>query len=122
MSILHADLKKSWAEIAVSPPQRDLDGPFQVGDAFNVTVEIHLGGILPEMVVVELYYGSLQSLGKLVDGRTQTMDIAEDQGNGNFLYRCTVNCEESGRYGFTARVAPRADDWVKYTPGLLTWA
>jgi starch phosphorylase len=50
------------------------------------------------------------------------MEIAEDRGGGNFLYACTVTCEDSGRYGFTARVGPRADDWIRYTPGLLTWA
>jgi len=122
LSILHADLQKSWSDIRADLPQRDLDGPFQVGDTFQVTVHVHLGSILPEMVVVELYFGRLQSLGKLVEGQTQTMEIAEDRGSGNFLYRCQVTCKDSGRYGFTARVAPQADDWIKYTPGLLTWA
>jgi glycogen phosphorylase len=122
LSVLHASLKKSWNEIRVDRPQRDLDGPFQVGDTFSVKVQVYLGSIQPDMVDVELYCGSLQSLGNLVEGRLQIMDIAEDQSNGNFLYRCTVNCEESGRYGFTTRVTPSADDWVKFTPGLLTWA
>lgn len=122
LSVLHADLKKSWNEIRMDLPQRNLDGPFQVGDSFRVTVQVHLGGIQPDMVDVELYYGQIQSLGKLVQGRTQIMEIAEDRGSGNYLYRCTVACEDSGRYGFTARIAPRADDWIKYTPGLLTWA
>lgn len=122
LSVLHADLKKSWSDIRVDLPKKDLDGPFQVGDTFNVTVNIHLGSIRPDMVDVELYFGSIQSLGKLVDGRTQTMEIAEDRGDGNFLYRCTVTCKDSGRFGFTARVAPCADDWIRYTPGLLTWA
>ncbi len=122
LSVLHASLKKSWNEIRVDAPHRDLDGPFQVGDTFNITVAVHLGSIRPDMVDVELYYGRLQSLGKLVQGQVQQMEIAEDRGGGNFLYRCTVKCEDSGRYGFTARVAPRADDWIRYTPGLLTWA
>ena len=61
-------------------------------------------------------------LGQLAEGRTQTMEIAEDRGGGDFLYYCTVTCEDSGRYGFTARVGARADDWIRYTPGLLTWA
>jgi starch phosphorylase len=122
LSVLHADLKKSWSEIGVDLPQRDLEGPFQVGDAFGVSVQVHLGGIQPDMVDVELYSGQIQSLGKLVQGRPQIMELAEDRGNGNYIYRCTVTCEDSGRYGFTARVAPRADQWIRYTPGLLTWA
>ena len=74
------------------------------------------------MVAVELYYGRLQSLNKLEKGHTQTMEITEDRGNGNYLYRCTVACRDSGRYGFTVRVAAKADDWIRNTPGLLTWA
>ncbi|MEJ2156244.1 MAG: alpha-glucan family phosphorylase [Desulfobacteraceae bacterium] len=122
LSRLHNELKKSWEDIRVGIPKRDLDGPFQVGDTFTVTVPLHLGGIRPDMVAVELYCGVLHGLGIIKDGQTQSMEIAEDQGNGNYLYRCTVACEDSGRYGFTARVVPRADEWIKYTPGLLTWA
>ncbi len=122
LSVLHASLKKSWHEIRIGSPIRDLDGPFQVGDTFHVTVDVHLGSIRPDMVDVELYYGRLQRLGKLEAGQTQPMTIAEDREDGNYLYGCTVQCEDSGRYGFTVRVAPRADDWIRYTPGLLTWA
>ncbi len=122
LSVLHAYLKKEWNEIRVDLPQSDHDGPFQVGDTFTVSAQVHLGSIEPDMVNVELYYGRLQSLNKLVKGLTQTMTIAEDQGDGDYLYRCTVDCRDSGRYGFTVRVAARADDWIKYTPGLLTWA
>jgi starch phosphorylase len=50
------------------------------------------------------------------------MEMINDRGNGHYLYRCKVICEDSGRYGFTVRVVPRADDWIRYTPGLLTWA
>jgi glycogen phosphorylase len=122
LSVLHGYLKKHWNEIRVELPQRDHDGPFQVGDTFKVTAKVHLGTIEPEKVDVELYYGQLQSLGSIVEGMTQPMEIAEDQGNGDYLFQCTVACQDSGRYGFTVRVAPQADDWIRYTPGLLAWA
>jgi glycogen phosphorylase len=122
LSVLHAYLKKSWNDIRVDLPQQDHDGPFQVGDAFTVTTKVHLGSIKPDMVDVELYFGRLHSLNRLEQGLTQFMEIAEDHGNGDYLYRCTVECRDSGRYGFTVRVTPRADEWIRYTPGLLTWA
>ena len=122
LSVLHAYLKKSWNEIRVDLPHRDEEGPFQVGDAFTVSARVHLGSIQPDMVDVELYYGPLHSPDKLETGLTQAMEIAEDLSNGNYIYRCTVTCRDSGRYGFTVRVAARADDWIRYTPGLLTWA
>jgi glycogen phosphorylase len=122
LSVLHSYLKEHWKEIQVGLPQRDHDGPFQVGDTFKVTAKVHLGTIEPDKVDVELYYGQLQSLGSLADGTTQSMEIAENQGDGDYLFQCTVACRDSGRYGFTVRVAPRADDWIRYTPGLLAWA
>jgi starch phosphorylase len=48
--------------------------------------------------------------------------MAEDRGEGSYLFRCTVTCKDSGRYGFTVRIVPRADDWIRFTPGLITWA
>jgi len=122
LSVLHGYLKTHWNEIQVGLPQRDNEGPFQVGDTFKVTAKVHLGTIEPEKVDVELYFGQLQSLGSLAEGMSQPMEIAEDQGNGDYLYQCIVACRDSGRYGFTVRVAPRADDWIRYTPGLLAWA
>ena len=122
LSVLHQELKKSWSVIHIDLPQREADGPFQVGDTFTVTAQVHLGTIEPGKVDVELYYGRLESLDKLIQGQTQPMEIKETIGNGSFVYQCTVTCQDSGRYGFTVRVGPRADDWIRYTPGLLTWA
>ncbi len=122
LSVLHRYLKKHWNEIKVDLPRREHDGPFQVGDTFRVSTEVHLGTIEPDKVDVELYYGRLQSLSNLVGGTSQPMEIAENRDNGDFLYQCTVTCKDSGRYGFTVRVAPKADDWIRFTPGLLTWA
>ncbi len=122
LSVLHGYLKKHWKEIRLELPQRDHDGPFQVGDRFRVSAKVHLGTIEPDKVDVELYYGRFHSLSNLEEGATQAMEIAENRGNGDYLYQCTVACKDSGRYGFTVRVAPRADDWIRFTPGLLSWA
>ncbi len=122
LSELHQRLKEKWKQIHVDPPLRDQDGPFQVEDAFHVSAQVHLGEILPDEVDVELYYGRIKRIDELIQGSPQPMQMVEDQGEGNFLYRCEVTCGDSGRYGFTVRVVPRADDWIKYTPGLLTWA
>jgi starch phosphorylase len=73
-------------------------------------------------VDVELYYGRIKRIDELIEGSPLSMEMVEDRGKGNYRYRCRVVCGDSGRYGFTVRVVPRADDWIKYTPGLLTWA
>jgi starch phosphorylase len=93
-----------------------------VEDDFNVSVQIYLGDLLPEEIDVQLYYGRMKRIGELEKGLTQKMAMVEDLGEGQYRYKCTVTCLDSGRYGFTVRVGPQADDWIRYTPGLLTWA
>jgi len=95
---------------------------FHVGDAIEVTTEVFLGALNPEEVVVDLYYGSLKTIEKLEKSKTVEMAVKEDLDEGSYIYTCTLPCDLSGRYGYTARVSPRGDDWVTFTPGLLTWA
>ncbi|MDA8141720.1 MAG: alpha-glucan family phosphorylase [Desulfobacteraceae bacterium] len=122
LAVLHKRLKDLWKEIRVEVPERDHEGPFQVEDAFNVSTMVHLGSLKPEEVDVELYYGPMRRTAELDKGFTQQMNMLEDRGNGKYLYRCTVTCRDSGRYGFTVRVLPRADDWIRFSPGLISWA
>ena len=122
LSVLHQELKASWEAIQIQLPEQQGDGPFQVGDTFDVTARVNLGTLEPDKVDVELYYGRLESLDRLVRGQIQPMQIKESGEDGNLVYHCKVTCSESGRYGYTVRVAPRADDWIRFTPGLLTWA
>jgi starch phosphorylase len=115
-------LRELWQNIEIKPPHREIPGPYRVGDSFHVTSEVNLGEIRPDEVDVELYYGHLESLEKLSASRIEPMAVVEDRGEGKYLYGCNLNCDISGRFGFTVRVAPAGDDWVKSTPRLLTWA
>jgi glycogen phosphorylase len=122
LSQIHERLRSHWSTISLDPPQRDSDGPFRVSDHFGVTASVHLGELKPEDVRVELAYGHVVSLDRLANRKVATMTVAEDWGKGNYLYRCELTCDDPGRFGFTVRVTPEADDWIRYTPGLITWA
>ncbi len=122
LSVLHKRLKDCWKEIRIDIPERDHEGPFQVEDTFTVDAVAHLGDLRPEEVDVELYFGRMRGTAEMAKGFTQVMSMVEDHGQGSHLYRCAVTCRESGRYGFTVRIVPRGDDWIRFTPGLLTWA
>ena len=115
-------LVSRWGEIVVEPPERPAAHPFRVGEEFRITAVVHLGELQPEEVAVELYYGPLKSVDALANSFTQRMEMAACYEPGRYLYACNISCRIAGRYGFTVRVSPLADDWVKFTPGLLTWA
>jgi starch phosphorylase len=115
-------LQKLWPQIGILPPVREADGPFRVGDSVRFAAQVTLGDLQPDEVEVELYYGKIASVDSLVDGRVQPMQVDEARGDGHYLFACEIPCRSSGRMGFTARVTPRGDDRIKFTPGLVTWA
>jgi starch phosphorylase len=115
-------LRSLWQHIEISAPVRHAHGSCRVGEKFNITSQVNLAELNPDEVDVELYYGQMKSLEDLDASKPEPMQVLEDNGNGQYLYSCTLNCQSSGRYGFTVRVTPRGDERVKSIPGLLTWA
>ncbi len=114
--------EKHWKNIRIALPVQEIRGPYRVGDSFTVSVLIHTGELRPPELDAELYYGHMRSVDSLETIGTVPMSVAEDRGNGDYLYCCTVPCKRSGRYGFTVRVTPRGDDFSKYSPGLIAWS
>ena len=115
-------LRSHWKNIKIHTPVRKNQGPCRVGENFEVTAEVNLAEFQPDEVDVELYYGHMKSLEDLNISQVEQMNVLEDRGNGHYLYGCSLNCQGSGRFGFTVRATPRGDKRVKSTPRLLTWA
>jgi len=111
-----------WKDIQVKEPAKKNSGPFRIGESIQVSVEVSLGEIRPEEVLVELYYGKLRSIDMLMSGMTQVMEVEKELDQGTYLYSCLLPCESSGRFGFTVRVSPKGDGFLRFTPGLITWA
>ncbi|MFW6284729.1 MAG: DUF3417 domain-containing protein, partial [Desulfosalsimonas sp.] len=115
-------LRREWPGVHIEPPESDIEVPFRVGDRFDVNTKVYLGALEPGEVEVELYSGSLKSVDELKNSQVTPMSVSEDLGGGFYRYTCKVVCQEAGRFGFTARVTPRGDDYLKNAPGFLTWA
>ena len=71
---------------------------------------------------MELYYGAFKGLDALSTGDVESMQVAERLEGNTFTYSCSLDCQISGRFGFSVRVVPRGDQWLKFTPGLICWA
>ena len=115
-------LKALWPQIRIEAPERDRRGAYRVGDSMQVQAKIHLGEIKPEEVDVELYYGVFKDLDSLAESRVEPMGVSAELGDNSYQYSCALNCEHSGRFGFSVRVVPNGDAWLKFTPGLITWS
>ena len=119
---IHSRLVKLWQHVVVDFPVPQSEGPMRVGDELQINVLVNLGDIKPEEVDVELCYGPPKTVDRLEVTYRETMTVEQVLSDNRYLYSCTLPCDTPGRYGFTARVTPRGDIWIRYTPGLIAWA
>jgi starch phosphorylase len=122
LSARYKRLSSLWEKIKIEHPVRNAEGPFWVGEQFEVTARINLGELRPDEVKLELYYGPLKTVDSIEESNSQEMTVKETHGDGTHLYACAISCSNSGRYGFTVRAIPNGDDRIKFAPGLITWA
>jgi starch phosphorylase len=122
LSAQYKRLSTLWEKIRIDPPVRKAEGPFWVGEGFEVTATVNLGELRPDEVKMELYYGVLKTVDSIAESHSQEMMVKETHGDGEYLYSCTITCSNSGRYGFTVRAIPSGDDRIRFAPGLITWA
>ena len=115
-------LKALWHQIRIETPVRDRSGAYRVGEKMQVTARVYLGELTPEEVEVELYHGAFRDLDSLAAGDVAPMRVAEKLADNVYLFSCELSCRTSGRFGFSVRVVPRGDAWLKFTPGLVSWA
>lgn len=116
-------IEHNWGNVRVEKVDAVGDGEIRVGDLIRVRARVHLGGLSPEEVAVELYLGSLNADGQITSATTIAMNCLGEQ-NGVRLYEAAeVPCERSGRNGYTVRVRPfHGDEARPFLPGLIRWA
>jgi len=121
--VQHERISELWQQIKVGVPSSNQDlSMLHVGDKYSVRTTVQLGEMLPDEVDIEVYYGPVNSENHIRTSHTARMTVAEDHGNGEYVYEQEVECEETGRYGFTARATPVGTTWKAAMPGFITWA
>ena len=119
-----ANLLEKWAQIRID--RLWTEGPegqeIKVGDQLQVHAQVTLGDLKPTDVAVELYYGSLDADGMIVEGQAIPMLIAQSKGKGKYVFAGAISCQTSGRHGFALRVVPHHEDLGNpFELGLVLW-
>jgi starch phosphorylase len=112
-----------WPEVRVEDVSAPPSEALHVGDEFPVRARIHLGGLNPDDVEVQLYHGVIDSLGEIHSPRAAVLKpVGSADGNPAPVFGGSVACAASGQYGFSVRVVPRHPDLPNvFEPGLVTW-
>ncbi|PJF33801.1 MAG: hypothetical protein CUN57_01200, partial [Phototrophicales bacterium] len=109
------NLNRVWHEIEIL--QVDVDSQdVEIGSKTDITAKVKLGSLKPDDVRVQLYYGMLDTMGKITDGQAVDMDLSDDHGDGVYTYKTTYTYTTTGNVGFSVRIVPQHK--YIYTPFL----
>jgi glycogen phosphorylase len=116
-----ARLRQAWPTLAVEEIASAAAPLLTVGDTISVKARLAMAGLSPDDLCVELYYGAVSSPGDIEKPRRAEMKVCgTDSGHATFC--ADVQCDRTGRQGFTVRVLPKHKALVHpFLPGMVKW-
>jgi hypothetical protein len=87
----------------------------------RITASVFLGELQPHAVRVQVYSGSLNADGAIVDGSPTEMQHVDAIGDEHH-YEGELECTESGSCGFSVRVVPHPEVRIPYEQPWIVWA
>ncbi|THB69885.1 MAG: alpha-glucan family phosphorylase, partial [Desulfovibrio sp.] len=117
------DMMTKWGEVAIRNVRTSSSKSLFVGDVITVQAEVHLNGIAPDSVRVDIYGGRLDVDGNFRDKQTALLSPQDEPHEGWLLYKGDIEPADAGRFGFTVRAQPRHPLLVNaHALGLIRWA
>jgi starch phosphorylase len=116
-------VEANWARVAIGEVKQEGSDELAIGEELKITAWVHLGELVPQDVKVEVYYGHLDPGGRFVDRGLLLMEPVQSK-NGAYLFRSTLVCRQTGKFGYHIRVSPYHTHLMSshYSQGLLvTW-
>ena len=117
-----ANLVDRWFNIKIENVDISEPAEIQVNQTIAVKARVNLATLTPDDVRVELYQGSVDATGEIVNGIPVVMDC---QGNQNdcSVYTGNILYTNSGLQGLSLRVLPKHVHLSSpYEPRLILWA
>ncbi|MFB8791793.1 MAG: alpha-glucan family phosphorylase [Potamolinea sp.] len=116
-------LFERWYNIKIEDVDIAAPSELMVNQAVSVKTRINLAGLTPEDVQVELYQGSVNADGQIVNGLPVPMTFQGTDEHKRSIYTADVSYSASGLQGLSLRVLPKHDNLSSpYEPGLVLWA
>jgi len=118
-----AHIFEHWYDIKIQAIDISEPENIQVNQAIAVKACIHLAGLSPEDVQVELYQGAVDAGGDIVNGTPVIMQSQGTNQQDMAIYTATIAYASSGLQGLSLRVLPKHSNLSNlYSLGLVLWA
>jgi starch phosphorylase len=115
-------MRQLWGQIQLVDLKAPTDSELLVGKALPLEATIRLGQIAPNEVQVQVYHGALNPQGDLTDEIATELKY-DSSSDGVHLFKGSIECASSGRFGFALRVLPRHEALVTpFATKLIYWA
>jgi starch phosphorylase len=129
-------VRQDWSDLEIQDVQTsavdgeifteigDQKSELSVGSEVQVRAQIHLGRLEPVDVAVQVYFGQVDSSGRIKDGQIAEMAYEQDTLDEHRVatFSGKIPCRISGRHGYALRILPHHPDLVEpYESGLILW-
>jgi starch phosphorylase len=116
-------LSDSWYGIKIVDIDISESPNIQVNQNIAVKARIDLAGLSPSDVQIQLYKGSVDADGQIINGETVVMDHQGSDPHSHSLYTANIDYSASGLQGLSLRVLPKHQYLSNsYEPGYILWA
>ena len=116
-------MKKNWKNVRITDMGHSDGDEVDVHSEIVIKATVHLDVLKPSDVSVQVYYGRIDDGGNLFDVSKVAMEHGGDLGKGEHLFQARIQCENTGRFGYTVRILPHHMHLIcPADTGLITWA
>ncbi len=119
-------VKESWQQVSIiggRPHSGSENIPAVSGEKISLEALVTLGSLKPDDVSVELYFGNMDSTGRIEKGEFVPMQFVEETRPGTYRNKADLVLMDGGEYGYNFRIIPgRRDLADKFELRLVKWA
>ena len=120
-----SNLISNWDKIKViNFSEINKNESLKVGAKYSLQAEVDLGGLSPNDVEVQIYFGKMEDKNIQSNNTSINMNCVPGKNEGPiFNYKGEINCTDTGFFGFTLRILPKHPMLInQFELGLIKWA
>jgi glycogen phosphorylase len=99
-------MERSWQEIKILDVEAGSLQDIPATSTLKVKIDVHLGSIPHEHLMVDLYYGEVDSSGEMKEREIVRAAHSKDLGGGRHCFTGKIVCSKTGKFGFKVRILP----------------
>ncbi|NJL10465.1 MAG: glycosyltransferase family 1 protein, partial [Calothrix sp. SM1_7_51] len=123
LSVWRLKLNDNWYNIKIKDVEISSGPDIKVNQTVTVKAKIDLASLSNNDVQVELYQGTIDANGEIVNGESVVMNIEGNETHGLNTYTANITYTTSGLQGLSLRVLPQHKHLATpYEPRLIVWA